>query len=261
MSRPIVLTLATAALVAGAGGAIAQQRPPAPKPLTLEELEARARQDSLDPEAHFRLALRYNELKRFDAEERELRASIALHRRFAPAYPWLGYLPYDRWPKLWADERKERVSPDQLPLVEESRRLFAKGFLVNPMMEFRILGANAPPEGLFVVPEYGRYTTEYLRQVGLGAFAWARYELAYSALNLWAERAYANQLVTPFLRSSFGTRPSGYPPTGLQPCDQGLRDAAQSCTSCGASPLRRSKRPGARSRRTPTIRPPCSSWG
>jgi len=205
MSRPIVLTLATAALVAGAGGAIAQQRPPAPKPLTLEELEARARQDSLDPEAHFRLALRYNELKRFDAEERELRASIALHRRFAPAYPWLGYLPYDRWPKLWADERKERVSPDQLPLVEESRRLFAKGFLVNPMMEFRILGANAPPEGLFVVPEYGRYTTEYLRQVGLGAFAWARYELAYSALNLWAERAYANQLVTPFLRSSFGT--------------------------------------------------------
>ncbi len=194
MSRPVVVALA-AALTVGAGVALAQQTPSAtrPKPPTLDELEARARRDSLDPEAHFRLAQRYNELKRFDAEERALRAAIAIDPRFAPAYLWLGFLPYDRQPKLWDDERKDRLSPAEVPVAEESGRLFAKAFLINPMMEFRLRDVTAHPEGMFVVTEYGRYTTEYLRRVGLGAFVWARYELAYSALNLWAERAYVNQ--------------------------------------------------------------------
>jgi len=192
MRRPTVLTL-TAIVFTVAAGARAQQRPPQTKPPTLEALESRARQDSLDPEAHFRLAQRYNELKRFDAEARALRTAIAIDPRFAPAYLWLGFLPYDRQPKLWDDERKNRLSPAEAAVAEESGRLFAKAFLINPMMEFRLRDVTAPPEGMFVVTEYGRYTTEYLRRVGLGAFVWARYELAYSALNLWAERAYVNQ--------------------------------------------------------------------
>ena len=56
---------------------------PAPKPPSLEELEARARADSLDPEARFRLATRYYRLKRWVDEERELRATIAIRLRAA----------------------------------------------------------------------------------------------------------------------------------------------------------------------------------
>jgi tetratricopeptide (TPR) repeat protein len=193
MSRPIVLTLVAAALVAGGTGARAQQRQPPPKPPTLEELESRSHQDSLDPEAHFRLAQRYYALNRLNDEERELRATIAVDPRYAPAYLWLGDLPFDRRPKLWQEDRKRKVPEALRPAVEESYRLWRQAFLIDPMVDFRVVGAKAPDEGIVVVPEYGRYTTEYMLWLGLGAFGAARYELAYGALKSWVERAYPNQ--------------------------------------------------------------------
>ena len=110
MSRPIVVALA-AALTVSAGVARAQQTSSGtpPKRPTLDELEARARRDSLDPEAHFRLAQRYDRLNRLDDEERELHATIAVDPRYAPAYLWLGDLPFDRRPKLWEEDRKGKV--------------------------------------------------------------------------------------------------------------------------------------------------------
>jgi tetratricopeptide (TPR) repeat protein len=193
MSRPIVVTLATAALVAGAGGTVAQQRPPAPKPPTLEELESRARQDSLDPDAHFRLAQRYYSLKRLDDEARELRATIAVDPRYAPAYLWLGDLPFDHRPKLWQENRKGKVPEALRDAVQQSYRLWRQAFLIDPLVDFRVIGAKPPEEGMVVVPEYGRYTTEYMLWLGLGAFSVGRYELAYGALKSWVERAYPNQ--------------------------------------------------------------------
>jgi tetratricopeptide (TPR) repeat protein len=182
--------MAIGAVTAGA----AQQRPPT-RPPTLAELEARIISDSLDPESHFRLAARYYTLKRFDDEERELRTAIGIDPRYAPAYLWLGDLPFDRRPKLWREERKGKVAPELQPAVEQSYRLWRQAFIIDPMVDFRVVGATAPPEDMVVIPEYGRATTDYLLQLGLGAFGAARYELAYGALDLWAQRAYADQAV------------------------------------------------------------------
>lgn len=160
---------------------------------SLDQLETRAREDSLDAEAHFRLATRYYTLKRFDDEERELRVTIAIDPRYAPAYLWLGYLPFDRKRSLWKDYRKGRVPRELVSGVEESERLWRQAFLVDPLVDFRVIGAEPPTEEMVVVPEYGRATTDYLLGLGLGAFGAARYELAHSALTTWAERAYHNQ--------------------------------------------------------------------
>ena len=192
MARSIVL-IAVATLAAGGTIARAQQRPPPPKPPTLTELETRARQDSLDPEAHFRLAQRYYAINKLDDEERELRATIAVDPRYAPAYLWLGDLPFDRRPKLWQEDRKGKVPEALRAAVEESYRLWRQAFLIDPMVDFRVLGTKPPDEGMVVVPEYGRYTTEYMLLLGLGAFGAARYELAYGAFKAWVERAYPNQ--------------------------------------------------------------------
>jgi len=188
------LTIALAALTAAPALLPAQQRPaPPPKPPTLEELEARAQRDSLDPEAHFLLARRYYRLNRLNDEERELRATTAVDPRYAPAYLWLGFLPYDRRPKLWEEERKGKIPEALRPAVEESYRLRRQAFLIDPMVDFRVAGAKAPAEDMVIVPEYGRYTTEYMLWLGLGAFGDGRYELAYGALKAWVERAYPNQ--------------------------------------------------------------------
>ena len=163
------------------------------KPPRLEELEARAREDSLDPEAHFRLATRYYRLKRWADEERELRATIAIDPRYGPAYLWLGDLPFDRRPKLWREVRNGKVPAEFEAAVEESRRLWQQAFFIDPMVDFRVQGTSAPPEDMMTIPDYGSITTDYLLALGLGSFGASRYELSYNALDLWAQRAFAQK--------------------------------------------------------------------
>ena len=189
MAIRIAVGVVTSFVLAGALPA----QSPQPKPPTLAELEARTRTDSLDADAHFRLAQRYYSLKRLDDEERELRTTIAIDPRFAPAYLWLGDLPFDRRPKLWDEVRKGKVPPALTSAVEQAERLWRQAFLIDPMVDFRVLGAEPPPENMVVVPEYGRYTTEYMLWLGIGAFGGGRYELAYGAFKTWVERAYPNQ--------------------------------------------------------------------
>jgi tetratricopeptide (TPR) repeat protein len=93
MIRRIVVVVAAAVAV---NAASAQQRPQA-KPPTLEQLQTRAREDSLDPEAHFRLAARYYTLKRFDDEERELRTTIEIDPRYAPAHRYVLAVLNQNW--------------------------------------------------------------------------------------------------------------------------------------------------------------------
>ena len=186
-------TLLMAALVLLTGTAAAQQ--PKTPPPTLEELEARARQDSLDPEAHFRLASRYYRAKRWEDEARELRTTIAIDPRYAPAYLWLGDLPFDRRPKLWKEDRTGKVPRELQPAVEESYRLWRQAFLIDPMVDWRVMNTSAPPEDMITIPDYGPATTDFLVVLGLGAFGASRYELAYNALDMWAQRAYANEPV------------------------------------------------------------------
>ena len=167
----------------------AQQRT---KPPTIAVLEARATADSLDPSAHYELSLGYWRAKRYDDEARALRRAIAIDPRYAPAYYSLGLQVYDRRPKLWDEELKRKVPAAWRDSLERSYRLRRQAFLINPMVDLRVVGTAAPPESMMVVPDYGEVTTDYMLYLAVAAFGSARYELSYSAMARWLERAHAN---------------------------------------------------------------------
>jgi Tfp pilus assembly protein PilF len=114
-------------------------------PMTVPELEARARQDSLDAAAHYNVALGYWNEKRYGEAEGELRAAAAIDPKFAEAYLALAYLPYAQRPKLWSEEAQDRVPDEWKQRMEESDRLYRRAFLVNPLVDLRIIGAATPP--------------------------------------------------------------------------------------------------------------------
>lgn len=162
-------------------------------PPALPELEARAQKDSLDATASYELSIGYFRAKRPDDEERALRRAIAIDPRYAPAYLSLSYLPFQRRPKLWREVRNGKVPPEWRAAVEESERLANRAFLIDPFVDLRVQGAVPPREDMLAIPEYGSATTDFLLQLGLGAFGVARYELSHSALQLWVDRAYAGK--------------------------------------------------------------------
>ena len=161
-------------------------------PATLAELETVAQHDSLDPEALYRLALRYDNLKRYDDAGRLLKQVLAVDPRYAPAWLLLGYLPYDRRPRLWDEVTKHKVPLAWQDSVAESERLFHRAFLIDPLVDFRVMGAPPPKQDMLAIPDYGELTTVYLLYLGLSEFGW-RYELTYDALNLYMQREYKNQ--------------------------------------------------------------------
>lgn len=114
-------------------------------PMSRNDLEARAQQDSLDAAAHYNVALAYWNEKRFDDAEREFKTAAAIDGKFAEAYLALAYLPYARRPKLWAEEERGQVPAEWKAAVEESDRMYRRAFLVNPMVDLRIAGAATPP--------------------------------------------------------------------------------------------------------------------
>lgn len=115
-------------------------------PVGVKELETRVQRDSLDPAAHYNVALAYWNEKRFDDAERELRAAVALDQKMAEAYLALAYLPYARRPKLWAEESQDRVPDEWRAALEESGRMYRRAFLVNPLVDLRVAGAAMPPK-------------------------------------------------------------------------------------------------------------------
>ncbi len=114
-------------------------------PMSLGELEGRARQDSLDAAAHYNVALAYWNEKRYDDAERSLKLAASIDPKFAEAYLALAYLPYARRPKLWAEGSKGRVLEEWKQVLEESDRMYRRAFLVNPMVDLRIAGAVTMP--------------------------------------------------------------------------------------------------------------------
>lgn len=166
----------------------------ADRPLTLEQLEANARHDSLDAEALYRLAYRYDILKRYDDAGRLARQAVTVDPRYAPAWLLLGYLPYDRRPRLWNEVAKRKVPPAWQDSVAESTRLLHRAFLVDPLVDFHVNGATPPKQDVVAIPDYGDYTTIYLLELGVSQFGW-RYELSYNAIDLFIERYYKGKPV------------------------------------------------------------------
>jgi tetratricopeptide (TPR) repeat protein len=126
-------------------------------PLSLSELEAAARKDSTDPAAHYNVALGYWSAKRYDDAERELRHSLSMDPRLAPARLALAFLPYARRSKLWGEVVRDEVPKDQAAVLEQSDREYRHAFLIDPLVDLRILGAVGPnsPDFLDVKDYYG----------------------------------------------------------------------------------------------------------
>lgn len=182
-----------ALLTTGAAGAQSRDSEP-----TIAQLEARVKGgDSLDAETQFRLGRLYEFAKRYDDEERAFHAAIAADPRYAPAYLWLGDLPYVRRAKLWKEEVQGKVPPEWEKPLEAAAKLRVQAFLIDPFVDFRIQNAKPIPQDLVTIPEYSGYekfTTVFLMYLGIDAYAYARYELSYSALDLVKERAFAGRV-------------------------------------------------------------------
>jgi tetratricopeptide (TPR) repeat protein len=110
----------------------------------LAQLEATAQKDSADPLAHYDVALGYWMAKRWDDAERELRRAIAIEPKTAAAYLALAYLPYARREKLWDEERKGKVPLELQAAVEESYHNYSRAFLIDPLVDLKILGLMLP---------------------------------------------------------------------------------------------------------------------
>ncbi|HXE58675.1 MAG TPA: tetratricopeptide repeat protein [Gemmatimonadales bacterium] len=148
---------------------------------SLEELEARARADSNDAVAHYRLALGYWDKKRYDAAERALREAITIAPQYAEAYLALSVLHIARGEKYW--KRRRTADPDATPDPElESARLYRRAFLLNPLVP---LGILSRVDRRNHAQEWNLATTIWWYSAfseGIDAFRDGRYGLAYDRL-------------------------------------------------------------------------------
>lgn len=119
-------------------------------PYKVPELESRMKADSNDPAAHYNLALGYWNDKRWDDTEKEIRSSLQLDPRFAPAHLALAYLPFAKRPKLWDEIFQDKVPSDMVEALKESDREYRHAFLIDPLVDIRIIGAVTRPKPDFL---------------------------------------------------------------------------------------------------------------
>lgn len=149
--------------------------------------------DSLDAETEFRLGRFYEFAHRYDDEERAFRTAIAADPRYAPAYLWLGDLPYVREPKLAKAEQQGRVPPQWTRALDDAARLRLRAILIDPLVDWRARGDKPISEDLVSLPEYKGYekeTTDAIGWLGVAAYEYERYELSFSAMDLYWTRRY-----------------------------------------------------------------------
>lgn len=119
-------------------------------PYKLPELEARAKADSNDAAAHYNLALGYWNEKRMTDAESSLRRAIAIEPRFAPAHLALAFLPFAQRPKLWEVLWEEKIPDDAAPALKQFDAEYRHAFLIDPLLDIRIMGAATPPKPDFL---------------------------------------------------------------------------------------------------------------
>ena len=146
MTGLLLCALATAALAAPRD--LVAQRLKLSK--SLSELEAAVRTDSTDPAAQYNVAMGYWSAKRYDDAEKALRRSLSVEPRLAPARLALAFLPYARRSKLWGEVVREEVPKDQIAVLEQSDREYRHAFLIDPLVDLRILGAVGPNSPDFI---------------------------------------------------------------------------------------------------------------
>lgn len=105
----------------------------------LEVLEQRALQDSLDPVAHYNLALGYLSKKRWPQADASLQRAVGIDPQFAQA--WLAYaIARYHDESYWYALRK--LGTDSLTEGFRHRdRAYRKAFLLDPLVDVKILGS------------------------------------------------------------------------------------------------------------------------
>lgn len=107
----------------------------------LEVLEARARQDSNDAAAHYNVAMAYWSKKRYGDAEQALRTAVRLDPQFADAYLAMGIL--HNWDgDYWGRLRKVGGDSAAKRAAKEWAGYYRKAFLIDPMVDVKILGAT-----------------------------------------------------------------------------------------------------------------------
>ena len=151
--------------------------------------------DSLDAETEFRLGRFYELAHRYDDEERAFRTAIAADPRYAPAFLWLGDLPYVRQPKLIKAEAQSRVPPEWTKPLDDAARLRVRALLIDPLVDWRARGEKPIPQDVVALPEYKGFekeTTAALAWLGVAGYVYERYELSFSAMDMYWSRRYGS---------------------------------------------------------------------
>jgi tetratricopeptide (TPR) repeat protein len=107
---------------------------------TVEDLEIRASRDSLDPAAHYNLALGYFSRSRYVQAESSLARAVALDPQFAPGWLALSVvrdLDERHWSALRRSGGDSAVRAEARSRLRYSRR----AYLIDPYVDLRILGA------------------------------------------------------------------------------------------------------------------------
>ncbi len=114
--------------------------------VTPAELEKRVKADSNDPAAHYNVALAYWNARKWVEVDRELQVAVKLEPRFAEAHLALAFLPYARQVHIWRDlaEATHDVAADLRKVITESDREYRQAFLIDPMVDMRIIAAATP---------------------------------------------------------------------------------------------------------------------
>lgn len=126
-----------AALWLALGGPLAAQR--VSVDARLDDLRAAAQRDSNDAAAHYNLAMGYWSKKRYAEAERSLRTAIQIEPQFAAAYLALGVV------HNWDDEYWRRLGRSDSAVsayFREANSLYRKAFMLDPLVDIRILGGT-----------------------------------------------------------------------------------------------------------------------
>jgi len=168
--------VAAAALLAGPAHA---QRAQLLVPLA--DLQERAARDSLDPSAHYDAAIGYWVEKRYDEAASELHRAVTIEPKFAPGYLALAYLPFARRPKLWKELDKDNVDREWADTIRASARLYQRAFILDPLVDLKVIGLVVPPRPALVVGFYADRTYVALVR-GFERFWDGAYEQSYAEL-------------------------------------------------------------------------------
>jgi len=105
----------------------------------LRALEAAARTDSLDPIAHYQLALGYLRERRHTEAETALRRAIGLDPKFAPARLGLAVVQ-DRHENYWRELKRQGGDSAVITELRSRNAELRRAFMLDPLVDIRVLG-------------------------------------------------------------------------------------------------------------------------